>query len=378
MPWNGFGTFSRDYNWTADRDAGIKIRADRMDDEFDNFATGLENCWTLDGQNTPTQNMPMGGYKFTNVADATVATEFAAYGQLTDRVATVAPADTSKVLRGDGTWSSTLTGTQTLANLTVTGTTTLSGTVAAGTQFTGNLTFSGGATIVSPTISGTVTMSSTPVLSGAMEVQGNIVQSSGQISSPYVSATVISTSTVSVTNGPKLYGHDGNPGQFGRLAANFDEATLGERTRIITTNANPAMTEVLVTPSSGGTKSGLYLTGVYDPDNSGYLQVYCDSSGAKSVINSSKTGTGTAYGIEMQVSGNVGLAIDQNQNVQVGKAIADTGTNGFMYIPTLATGSAGTPASATINSCVPMFFDDTDNKIKIYSGGTWIATAALS
>lgn len=40
MPWNT-GVFSRSHNWISDRDGGIKIRADRMDEEFDNFKDGL-------------------------------------------------------------------------------------------------------------------------------------------------------------------------------------------------------------------------------------------------------------------------------------------------------------------------------------------------
>ena len=82
MAYNGStGLFSRIYSWVADRDAGVKIRADRMDAEDDGFATGLSTAVCKDGQTTATANLPMGGFKHTNVADGTGATHYAALGQ---------------------------------------------------------------------------------------------------------------------------------------------------------------------------------------------------------------------------------------------------------------------------------------------------------
>jgi len=43
------GTFSRLFDWTDDRDNGIKIRADRFDQELDGFATGLSTALLKDG-----------------------------------------------------------------------------------------------------------------------------------------------------------------------------------------------------------------------------------------------------------------------------------------------------------------------------------------
>ncbi len=52
------GTFSRLYDWTDDRDAGVKIRADRMDAEFDGIATALTTAVLKDGTQTTTATVP--------------------------------------------------------------------------------------------------------------------------------------------------------------------------------------------------------------------------------------------------------------------------------------------------------------------------------
>ena len=52
------GTFSRLYSWASDKSNGIKIRADRMDGEFDGMATGLSTCLLKDGTQTATARIP--------------------------------------------------------------------------------------------------------------------------------------------------------------------------------------------------------------------------------------------------------------------------------------------------------------------------------
>ena len=52
------GTFSRLYDWTTDRDNGVKILASRMDQEFDGMATGLSTCILKDGTQTCTAAIP--------------------------------------------------------------------------------------------------------------------------------------------------------------------------------------------------------------------------------------------------------------------------------------------------------------------------------
>jgi hypothetical protein len=75
MAFNGSGTFVRLYNWVTDRNNSVKILADRMDGEMDGFADGLTNCITKDGQTTPTANIPLGGFKITNLGNATTGSD---------------------------------------------------------------------------------------------------------------------------------------------------------------------------------------------------------------------------------------------------------------------------------------------------------------
>jgi len=92
MGWDGSGGFDREHNWVNDRDAAIDITASRMDAEFDNYATGLEACLNRNGENSPSANIPMGGFKFTGVAAASAAGEFLRYQQLINTQTIFVPA----------------------------------------------------------------------------------------------------------------------------------------------------------------------------------------------------------------------------------------------------------------------------------------------
>ena len=84
MPYNGSGTFNRDYNWVTDDGNGINIEATRMDDEDDGFATGLSTCITKDGQTTITSNIPFNSKKITGLANGSARTDSIALGQVQD------------------------------------------------------------------------------------------------------------------------------------------------------------------------------------------------------------------------------------------------------------------------------------------------------
>lgn len=80
MPFDGSGNFNRVMNWISDAAANIKIVASRHDQEDDNFASGLSNVITKDGQTQPTANIPMNGKKLVNLGAPTVATDASTKG----------------------------------------------------------------------------------------------------------------------------------------------------------------------------------------------------------------------------------------------------------------------------------------------------------
>lgn len=84
MAWDGNGTFSKIHDWTDQRDAGVRIRADYHDAQDETFVDGINNCLTKNGENAATADLPMGGNKHTNVDDATARNQYASAGQIQD------------------------------------------------------------------------------------------------------------------------------------------------------------------------------------------------------------------------------------------------------------------------------------------------------
>jgi hypothetical protein len=91
MPWNGSGTFSRtngDHTgatlWAEDDAEDIKITSPRHDAHDQDLCTGLNECLTKSGQNSPTANIPMAGYKFTGLGNGTAAADSPAIQQIQD------------------------------------------------------------------------------------------------------------------------------------------------------------------------------------------------------------------------------------------------------------------------------------------------------
>lgn len=57
MPWSG-GVYTRGYaSWVADANLNLSISAAKFDTEDNDFATGLNNCLTIDGLNKPTATL---------------------------------------------------------------------------------------------------------------------------------------------------------------------------------------------------------------------------------------------------------------------------------------------------------------------------------
>tara|TARA_R110000868_G_scaffold102701_6_gene283023 strand:+ start:668 stop:1903 length:1236 start_codon:yes stop_codon:yes gene_type:complete len=82
MSYNGSGTFQIN---SAGQPVvtGTTISSTAFNALTADLATGLSTALTKDGQTTPTANIPMGGYKITGLANATLSTDAMAYGQFT-------------------------------------------------------------------------------------------------------------------------------------------------------------------------------------------------------------------------------------------------------------------------------------------------------
>lgn len=91
MTWDGSGNFIRGDGtrtgstvWQQARDASIKIVATGHDAHDEDIASGLENCVTRDGQNSPSADLPMATFKHTGVGNAAARNSYAAAGQVQD------------------------------------------------------------------------------------------------------------------------------------------------------------------------------------------------------------------------------------------------------------------------------------------------------
>lgn len=78
--WNGAGLIIRSNGtntgatlWQTDRDSGTPINASAHDTHDENIADTIERCLNRDAENSPTANINWGGFKITNLGDATAA-----------------------------------------------------------------------------------------------------------------------------------------------------------------------------------------------------------------------------------------------------------------------------------------------------------------
>lgn len=76
MGWDGAGNYTRTHNFSADASAGIKILAARVDAELNDFASAMTLARARDGQNAPTANLPMGGFRHVGVGAPLSATNY--------------------------------------------------------------------------------------------------------------------------------------------------------------------------------------------------------------------------------------------------------------------------------------------------------------
>ena len=75
MPFDSEGNFTRVHNWDEDRQNDIDIASDRMDEEFDNYMGGLNDCMLRDGRATMMGDLKMGNFQVKNIAKGTVGSD---------------------------------------------------------------------------------------------------------------------------------------------------------------------------------------------------------------------------------------------------------------------------------------------------------------
>lgn len=210
MPFDGSGNFTRDYNFEDDRVNGIRIVATRVDGEFDNFATGMNQVMLRNGVAAMTGALNMGTYTINSLGDGASgnpAIKFNSDGTSglyspgfskvaltaggvkrieanSTGVAVVGALDVTGALNATGAATLgdalTVTGALTIGSyvgnlavpgtFAVTGASTLTGAVTAGAgiDITGDLDVASGNT----TLGGTLTVSGTTVSVGATATTG--------------------------------------------------------------------------------------------------------------------------------------------------------------------------------------------------------------
>lgn len=81
MAWNGIGTFVLDPAFSPEVNGNV-IDAVRYNGLFTDLATGLTAALAKNGENIPTANLPMGGYKHTGAAAGTAAGQYTTWEQV--------------------------------------------------------------------------------------------------------------------------------------------------------------------------------------------------------------------------------------------------------------------------------------------------------
>ena len=82
MPFDSEGMFSRLHNWEDDRINDIDIVTDHMDEEDNNFADGLSQCFLKNGISKMEGNFNVGNFKIMNLAEGTLPSDAVTRSQL--------------------------------------------------------------------------------------------------------------------------------------------------------------------------------------------------------------------------------------------------------------------------------------------------------
>ena len=81
MPWNGAGQYNLPPAFTPEVNGNV-VDATRYNGALSDIASGISNAFAKDGQNVPTSNLKMGGFRLTGLGNGVSAQDAATYGQL--------------------------------------------------------------------------------------------------------------------------------------------------------------------------------------------------------------------------------------------------------------------------------------------------------
>ena len=100
MGYDSQGNFSRVHNWEDDRRNDIEIVTDHHDEEDDNFAAGLSQCFLRDGRVAMQDDFDAGNFQLKNVREATLDKDAVNFKQLKDQIAALKTTLLSNVNNG--------------------------------------------------------------------------------------------------------------------------------------------------------------------------------------------------------------------------------------------------------------------------------------
>jgi len=390
------------------------------------LATGLSTCITKDGQTTPTNNIPMGGFKITGLGAGTVGGDAVRLSQLqagTAQLLTVSGTDTLTAL---GTPAVTAYTTGNLFYFVAAATNTTSVTLNVDGLGARNMTRHGSVALVAGDIlsgevcvvvyDGTRFQLLNPGSYTNLNVSGVLSLAAGTALLPSLAFTgdpntgmwSPAADTIAFSEGgveamrldssgnlgigtsspvAKLSVQDASVPKFALQVGSAERAFLSYTESNFTTRLdsdgplvfaanNAEVGRFNVSGNLGiGTSSPSVKFVVSNAGANGFE--FDPTTGVAQTYNRSGAAyTGyKIYGLDLEfragASPAVAMTIDSNRNIVAGAsaALLTTATNGFLYVPTCAGTPTGTPTAIT--GMAPIVVNTTNNKLYFYSSGVW-------
>lgn len=231
MPFDAGGNFTRLYSWQTDRNNNIKILASRMDAEFDNFATGMNQVFFRNGLVAMTGDLDLGLNKIVRLADGANASPAIKFGS---------DVTSGIFLDGIGRPAITATGVKRLV------------AHATGVDAIGVFT-----------ASGAVTFSSTLAVTGAITSGGNTVAT---LNSPAFTGTPTAPTAAPGTNTTQLATTAFVVSSYAPLASPTFTGTPAAPTAAPGTNSTQVATTAFVVTSFANLGGGTFTGAISVPD----------------------------------------------------------------------------------------------------------------